>query len=61
MKTATWKNGSRYLRGRWLYNPAANRFVIRLDKPDRVSGEQRTIYAYGDTPEWGNWKLLPNR
>ena len=59
MPLATWENGNRSVSGNWVFNWAANRFVITLDQKDRVTGQPRMVYAYGDYPEWGNWKLKP--
>lgn len=33
-------------------------FRIWLNSRDRITGEDRILSVTGDTPEWGNWKLV---
>ena len=59
MKTGVWKNGKRIITGFWKYDYPSGRFVILINKKDRITGsDQREIVVSGDKPEWGNWKLL---
>jgi predicted alpha-1,6-mannanase (GH76 family) len=58
MRTAKWRNGKREITGRWEYLWAAQRFVIVLDATDRTTGQQKRFVVSGDTPEWGNWRLV---
>lgn len=55
---ATWVNGKRRMTGWWLYNRSTDRFYIRLNSRDRITGEDRRITTANDSPEWGNWKLV---
>jgi hypothetical protein len=57
MKAATWRNGRRSLSGHWSYSWARDQFVIVLGR-DRISGQPRSFIVTGDTPEWGNWRLV---
>lgn len=61
MNTATWVNGSRRVTGRWSYHEASDTFVVVLDSVDRTTGEQRRKEIKGDRPEWGGWKLEPEK
>lgn len=56
MLHAKWNNGTKTLTGRWQYK-GSDRFVIALDSVDPVTGQERNFSVYGDSPEWGNWKL----
>jgi hypothetical protein len=53
----TWRNGKQVVHGWWAYQWAADKFTIELDGKDEITGAARRITAYGDSPEWGNWKL----
>lgn len=55
---ATWTNGKRKLTGLWEYIWHSDSFLISLDSRDRITGEQRVFRVHGDTPEWGNWRLV---
>lgn len=57
MNVATWINGKQTVKGRWEYIWQSDRFVIILDKKDRITGDNRKIVVAGDRPEWGNWVL----
>jgi len=57
MPSATWSNGKRAVSGTWDYYWAGDYFSITLASKDRVTGEQRSFRVYGDSPEWGKWKL----
>ena len=54
-----WKHPKRKrtLTGEWQYL-GEDRFIIRLDKIDSITGSYKTIIAYGDTPEGDKWKLV---
>lgn len=54
---ASWVNGKRRITGSWWYAWGADRFHIRLDSRDRITGTDRRLTVSGDTPEWGNWTL----
>lgn len=56
--SATWRNGTKTVTGRWTYYRPSDRFDIVLDSKDPVTGQQRTIQVYGDYPEWDNWKRV---
>lgn len=56
-KRGTWVNGKKKVTGYWQYNRNADRFYIELDQIDSITGEHKNLTVYGDTPEWGNWKL----
>jgi hypothetical protein len=53
-----WTNGKETETGRWVYNWAADNFTISLDSRDPITGRPRTFIVYGDSPEWGKWKLV---
>lgn len=55
---ATWVNGKKKLKGRWYYSWGPNKFWISLDSKDPITGEFRRFDVYGDSPEWGKWKLV---
>ena len=57
MNPGTWINGAQKVTGWWNYNWGADKFTIILDRKDRLTGSPRQFIVYGDTPEWGNWKL----
>lgn len=57
-KRATWRNGKRVISGSWIYSWASDTFAIFLDSRDRVTGMPRVLRVHGETPEWGNWKLV---
>ena len=58
MQSATWRNGSKTVTGEWKYLWSQDRFVIRLNSRDRITGRQREMIVSGDSPEWGNWKKV---
>jgi hypothetical protein len=58
MKKGTWRNGKKKVTGWWRYRWAAERFDIVLDSIDPITGTSRTLCVSGDSPEWGNWKLV---
>jgi len=49
------------IQGRWDYYSPGDFFVVVLDSRDRVTGLLRRFTVYGETPEWGNWKLERRR
>lgn len=53
-----WVNKRRIVTGYWNYVWSADMFVIVLNSTDRLTGMQRVLHVHGDTPEWGNWKLV---
>lgn len=57
-REAEWVNGKQTVKGRWQYYWPSDKFFIELDRKDRVTGQKRMITAYGDEPEWGNWKIV---
>lgn len=60
MNEAQWTNGKRVVSGRWLYNWASDRFLVELDQKDRTTGaDTKRFHVYGDSPEWGKWKRIP--
>lgn len=59
MRTAAWFNGKTYLYGWFEYHWRSDNFTVVLDSIDDVTGQRRTIRGlYGDSPEWGNWKMV---
>ena len=58
LRNGKWKNGKETISGRWMWSPHKQRFYIYLDSTDRVTERKREIVVSGDTPEWGNWKLI---
>lgn len=52
-----WRNGKRTVTGCWFYDETGDTFVVELDSYDRITGTLRRKIVYGDSPEWGNWKL----
>lgn len=54
----TWANGKRTVTGHWSYSWASDRFYITLDTKDRITGTNKQVVTYGDSPEWGKWKLV---
>jgi hypothetical protein len=58
MRHTTWTNGKRTVKGCWNYYWASDCFVVTLFQRDRTTGaSEKTFRVYGDTPEWGNWKM----
>lgn len=65
--TPNWKPGrwvnkrtGKIITGRWIWDWAAQRFYVSLDKAVDYAGERRkSLTLYGDTPEWGRWHRLP--
>jgi hypothetical protein len=58
MKKATWVNGKRTVTGEWEYYWPGDKFFIRLDTKDRITGDYKRITVVGgEHPEWGNWKI----
>lgn len=56
MTPATWRKGNRTVSGRWRYNWASDRFLIELDKPNRLTGERRQrFWVHGDRPEFNGF------
>ena len=53
-----WTNGKRTITGCWWYNWASDHFVICLNSRDHITGQLRQFIHCGETPEWGNWKLV---
>ena len=53
MRPAIWVNGTKTVSGYWAFNWSANRFVIQIDH----AKHKRVFHVYGDSPEWGNWKM----
>ncbi len=60
-KKAAWKNGKRSVKGRWDYFDDSDEFIIILDTVDSITGRNKTLTVSGDTPEWGNWKLVRDK
>lgn len=58
MTKALWQNGKRTITGWWSYHWATDTFNIVLNNVDRVTGFQKMFTVHGETPEWGNWKLV---
>lgn len=58
MNRAKWTNGKRTVTGRWRWIWHKQRFRIILDVPSEVTSRQHDFLVAGETPEWGNWKLL---
>lgn len=58
MKKGKWKNGKRIITGLWEYVWSSDRFYVILDSKDRITGENKKVVVTGDTPEWGNWRLI---
>ena len=59
MRKAKWRNGRRVVSGWWEYVWQSDRFLIILNVNDRTTGAvQKRLTTDGDTPEWGNFKLV---
>lgn len=54
-KRGTWVRGKQRLSGLWVWT--GSRFIISLDSVDHISRMRRRFFVYGDTPEWGGFKL----
>lgn len=55
---ARWTNGKTTISGRWYYDWSSDKYFIRLDTKDPVTDKNRRVISGGETPEWGNWKLI---
>lgn len=57
-RSGTWKHPKRKrkLTGEWKY-VGGDKFIIFLDKKDSITGRDKVVEAYGDKPEWDDWKL----
>lgn len=59
MNEAKWSNGKTIIGGRWEYYRPSDKFFIEIYKKDSITGEKtRKFSVYGDSPEWGKWKLI---
>ena len=52
---ATWTRRDKRIQGSWMYNWAGDFFIVEYGR------QKRRIRVYGDTPEWGGWKLERKR
>lgn len=55
---AVWAKGKRTITGCWEYYWPTDCFDIWLDKYDPATGMRKHVQVTGDTPEWGDWKLV---
>jgi hypothetical protein len=51
MRKARWIKGDKIITGEWEYIWQSDRFIIRLDSRDPITGQYRSFCVCGDEPE----------
>lgn len=57
VKKTTWKKGNKTIIGEWQYL-GNDKFRIRLDSKDPITGQDRWFTVHGDEPNFNGWVMV---